>query len=99
MMWIWGIFCGIVGACCYYFGYENGCKVSEDLYRTGKEWMEKSESQMAEAAELLEKSSKLNDKTSALIEQQKADNKRFYEEVNARIKLLQEMEGEYETGR
>lgn len=99
MMWIWGIFGGIVGACCYYFGYRNGCKVSEDLYRKGKEWMAEGESRMAGAAELFEKSSKLNDKTSALIEQQKADNKRFYEEVNARIELLQEMEEEHETRR
>ena len=99
MIWIWGIFGGIVGACCYYFGYRNGRKESEDLYRMGKEWMAEGESSMAGAAELFEKSLKLNDKTSAMIEQQKADNKRFYEEVNARIKLLQKMEEEYETRR
>lgn len=99
MILIWGIFGVIVGACCYYFGYSHGCKVSEDLYRMGKEWMAKAESRMAGAAELLEESSKLNDKTSAMIEQQKADNKRFYEEVNARIKLLQKMEEEHETRR
>ena len=94
MILIWGIFVGIVGALCYYFGYKHGRKTSEGIYQMGAVSLEEADERMARANELLADCARLNDETVAIVEKQRADNAQFYEEVNARIELLKSLEAE-----
>ena len=94
MILIWGIFGGIVGALCYYFGYKHGRKTSEGIYQMGAVSLEEADERMARANELLADCARLNDETVKMIEKQRADNAQFYEEVNAQIELLKSMEVE-----
>ena len=94
MILIWGIFGGIVGALCYYFGYKHGRKTSEGIYQMGAVSLEEADERMARANELLADCARLNDETVKMIEKQRADNAQFYEEVNAQIELLKSLEAE-----
>lgn len=97
MILIWGIIGGIIGALCYYFGYKHGRKSAEGIYQMGAEALKEADERMASAAELLENCAKLNYETVEIVENQRADNAQFYEEVNAQIELLKSLEAEGTT--
>ena len=89
MLLIRAIVAGVIGALCYYFGYRHGCRTNGDA----AEMLEKAMETRVGSMKMLEDAKRILDESSEMIAQQRADNQRFYEEVNAKIKLLQHMEG------